>query len=216
VAAWRDTANGNKLRIFINSRYRLICLDAATGVPVDRSARVAPSIQAGAGLGDPEEALHDTSPPIVYKDLVILGNGVGDRLVYRNDPPGDIRAPRAHRKAGVDLPHDSAAGRTRERHLAAGFVELHRTYQCLGADDPRRRAQGWSSCRSAHRATISSAAAAGANLFAERSCVSTPTPARASGTTSWSITDCGTTTTRRRPTWSRFVSTAGPSTPLSS
>src|SRR5204863_474858 len=34
----------------------------------------------------------NTSPPIVYKDLVILGNGVGDRLVYRNDPPGDIRA----------------------------------------------------------------------------------------------------------------------------
>src|SRR3979409_2422461 len=30
-AAWRDAANGNKLRIFINSRYRLICLDAATG-----------------------------------------------------------------------------------------------------------------------------------------------------------------------------------------
>jgi glucose dehydrogenase len=34
----------------------------------------------------------NTSPPIVYKDLIILGNGVGDRLVYRNDPPGDIRA----------------------------------------------------------------------------------------------------------------------------
>ncbi|PYQ95850.1 MAG: hypothetical protein DMF97_16310 [Acidobacteria bacterium] len=31
VAAWRDGAAGNKLRIFINSRYRLICLDAATG-----------------------------------------------------------------------------------------------------------------------------------------------------------------------------------------
>src|SRR5207237_8907768 len=34
----------------------------------------------------------NTSPPVVYKDLVILGNGVGDRLVYRNDPPGDVRA----------------------------------------------------------------------------------------------------------------------------
>src|SRR6266849_395706 len=31
VAAWRDSADGNKLRIFINSRYHLICLDAATG-----------------------------------------------------------------------------------------------------------------------------------------------------------------------------------------
>src|SRR5207253_9251033 len=31
VAAWRDSAGGNALRIFINSRYRLICLDARTG-----------------------------------------------------------------------------------------------------------------------------------------------------------------------------------------
>src|SRR5882724_7469804 len=36
VAAWRDAENGNKLHIFINSRYRLICLDAASGQLVDR------------------------------------------------------------------------------------------------------------------------------------------------------------------------------------
>src|SRR5204863_464742 len=35
VAAWRDAADGDKLRIFINSRYHLICLDGATGTPVD-------------------------------------------------------------------------------------------------------------------------------------------------------------------------------------
>ena len=34
----------------------------------------------------------NTSPPVVYKDLVILGNGVGDRLAYKHDPPGDVRA----------------------------------------------------------------------------------------------------------------------------
>ncbi len=34
----------------------------------------------------------NTSPPVVYKDLVILGNGVGDRLAYKQDPPGDVRA----------------------------------------------------------------------------------------------------------------------------
>src|SRR5207253_10766992 len=33
VAAWRDTANGNKLRFLINSRYSLIRLDASIGVP---------------------------------------------------------------------------------------------------------------------------------------------------------------------------------------
>ena len=25
----------------------------------------------------------NTSPPVIYKDLVILGNGVGDRLMYK-------------------------------------------------------------------------------------------------------------------------------------
>ena len=34
----------------------------------------------------------NTSPPIVFKDLIIVGNGVGDRLMYKNDPPGDVRA----------------------------------------------------------------------------------------------------------------------------
>ncbi len=34
----------------------------------------------------------NTSPPLVYKDLIIAGNGVGDRLAYKQDPPGDVRA----------------------------------------------------------------------------------------------------------------------------
>jgi quinoprotein glucose dehydrogenase len=93
VAAWRDRAAGNKLRIFINSRYRLICLDAATGKPVD-SFGTNGVIDLSEGLVWAINKLHytNTSPPVIYKDLVILGNGVGDRLVYRNDPPGDIRA----------------------------------------------------------------------------------------------------------------------------
>src|SRR5947199_1846019 len=35
LAAWRDSAAGNKLRIFINSRYRLFSLDAETGRPIE-------------------------------------------------------------------------------------------------------------------------------------------------------------------------------------
>ena len=34
----------------------------------------------------------NTSPPVVWGDLVIVGNGVGDRLVYHDDPPGDVQA----------------------------------------------------------------------------------------------------------------------------
>jgi quinoprotein glucose dehydrogenase len=90
LAAWRD--NG-KLRLFLNSRYRLICLDAATGQPVETFGTKG-TVDLSQGLVWRIEKKHytQTSPPVVYKDLVILGNGVGDRLVYKNDPPGDIRA----------------------------------------------------------------------------------------------------------------------------
>jgi quinoprotein glucose dehydrogenase len=97
VAAWRDAADGGKLRIFINSRYHLICLDAASGRLVDGFGTHG-VFDLSKGLVWEINKTHytNTSPPIVYKDLVILGNGVGDRLVYRNDPPGDIRAFDAH------------------------------------------------------------------------------------------------------------------------
>jgi len=97
VAAWRDGADGNKLRIFINSRYHLICLDAATGRLVDSFGDHG-MFDLSKGLVWEINKKHytNTSPPVVYKDLVILGNGVGDRLSYRNDPPGDVRAFDAH------------------------------------------------------------------------------------------------------------------------
>ncbi len=97
VAAWRDSADGNKLRIFINSRYRLFCIDAATGALVDRfGTHGVFDLSKGLVWAINKTHYTNTSPPIVYKDLVILGNGVGDRLAYRNDPPGDVRAFDAH------------------------------------------------------------------------------------------------------------------------
>jgi quinoprotein glucose dehydrogenase len=90
VAAWKDN---DKLRIILNSRYRLIQLDAKTGELVTSFGKN--------GIVDLSEGLvwainkkhyTNTSPPIVFKDLIIVGNGVGDRLMYKNDPPGDVRA----------------------------------------------------------------------------------------------------------------------------
>jgi quinoprotein glucose dehydrogenase len=94
VAAWRD---GGKLRIFLNSRYKLICLDAQTG-KVLTSFGENSTVDLSQGLVWPINKLHytETSPPVVYKDVVIVGNGVGDRLVYRRDPPGDVRGFDAH------------------------------------------------------------------------------------------------------------------------
>jgi quinoprotein glucose dehydrogenase len=89
VAAWRD---GGTLRIFLNSRYRLICLDAETGKPVVSFGQNG-VVDLSQGLVWPINKLHysETSPPIVYNNVVIVGNGVGDRLVYHHDPPGDVR-----------------------------------------------------------------------------------------------------------------------------
>ena len=90
VAAWSD---GRTRRIFLNSRWRLIALDAATGRPIPGFGTNG-EIDLTAGLGRRINRLHytSTSPPVIWRDLVIVGNGVADRLTYRGDPPGDVQA----------------------------------------------------------------------------------------------------------------------------
>ena len=90
VATWSDSRSR---RVFINSRWRLIALDAATGTPIP-SFGTNGEIDLTAGLSRPVRKEHytNTSPPVVWGDYVIVGNGVGDRLVYRGDPPGDVQA----------------------------------------------------------------------------------------------------------------------------
>ncbi len=90
VALW--TGDGER-RVFINSRWDLIALDAATGEVIENFGHQ--------GRADLLEnltwytiPLHftQTSPPVVFDDLVIVGNGVWDRFVYRGDPPGVMQA----------------------------------------------------------------------------------------------------------------------------
>ena len=90
VATW---SNGRERRVFINARWRLIALDAATGKPV-QSFGANGEVDLTANLSRPVRKEHytNTSPPVVWGNVVILGNGVGDRLVYHGDPPGDIQA----------------------------------------------------------------------------------------------------------------------------
>jgi quinoprotein glucose dehydrogenase len=93
IAVWRDGRDGGKMRIFLNTRYRLISLDAKTGKPVSSFGDNG-VVDLSQGLVWQINKMHytETSPVVIYKDLVIVGNGVGDRLMYKNDPPGDVRA----------------------------------------------------------------------------------------------------------------------------
>lgn len=90
VGAWRD---GSKLRILVNSRAKLIELDASTGKPIPQFGDngVVDLVSGLRWQTDPKQYTN-TSPVVIYKDLVIAGNGVGDRITYKQDPPGDVRA----------------------------------------------------------------------------------------------------------------------------
>ena len=90
VTTWRD---GDDLRIFLASRFRLFSLDAASGevVPSFGEAGV---VDLSRDLIWPIDRSHFefNAAPVVYKNLVIVGSAVGDRVIYRRTPPGDVRA----------------------------------------------------------------------------------------------------------------------------
>jgi quinoprotein glucose dehydrogenase len=90
IAIWTGE---NERRIFLNTRWRLIALDATTGRPIEGFGHRGEVVLTD-HLMWRTNPLHytQTSPPVVFEDLVILGNGVWDGFVYENDPPGNVLA----------------------------------------------------------------------------------------------------------------------------
>ena len=90
VATWLD---GDTRRIFLNSRWRLFAIDAYTGEPIPTFGHRG-EIDLTERLLWHTNRLHytQTSPPVIYKNLVILGNGVWHFFVYDQDPPGNVQA----------------------------------------------------------------------------------------------------------------------------
>ena len=199
VAAWRD---GGKLRIFINSRDRLICLDGRTGELVTSfGARGVISLVDGLRWKVDPKQYTNTSPPVVFKNIVIVGNGVADRLTYPKDPPGDVRGfdartgrllwtfhtvPQAGEPGNDTWEQDSWRTTGHTNVWAPMTLDESRGLLYLPVSTPSNDFYGG---RRLDRISSPSP-----------SSVSTPPPARASGTFRSSITACGTTTCRRRPT----------------
>ncbi len=90
IAYWRD---GDDARIFLNSRDRLYAIDAATGKPAAGFGDGG-SVLLTEGHGRPVTrfGFDQTSPPVVFEDLVIVGSRIPDRLQRKFDPPGTVRA----------------------------------------------------------------------------------------------------------------------------
>jgi quinoprotein glucose dehydrogenase len=90
VAVWSE---GAERRVFLTSRWRLIALAATTGRPI-RSFGHAGEVDLTEAIGWTGDRRHfsNTSPPAVYRDLVIVGSSIADELTYPGDPPGTVVA----------------------------------------------------------------------------------------------------------------------------
>ena len=139
VAAWRDEG---RLRIFINARHKLVSLDAVTGEPVGGFGRdgVVDLVET---FDRPVEKTHfeTRSPPVVYRDLVIVGSHIPDWLIFDNDPPGDVRA--FHARTGElvwtfhTVPREGEFGRATWEDGSWKFTGHANVWPPMSLDDER-------------------------------------------------------------------------------
>jgi len=90
IAYWSD---GDSERIFLNSRDRLYAIDAATGdLDADFGVGGSAVLTEGHGREVTRFEFDQTSPPVVFEDLVIVGSRVPDGVQREFDPPGTVQA----------------------------------------------------------------------------------------------------------------------------
>ena len=93
-ALWRDSRDGNKLRVLLNTRNQLFSLDAQTGKPVASFGdHGVVSLTDGypRPISDVRHVNHGASPPVVYRDIVVVGSSVPDRYQMTTEPPGIVQ-----------------------------------------------------------------------------------------------------------------------------
>ena len=90
IAYWSE---GGDSRIFLNSRDRLYALDAETGeLDDDFGDGGSVVLTDGHGRDVTRFEFDQTSPPVVFEDLVNVGSRVPDGVQREFDPPGTVQA----------------------------------------------------------------------------------------------------------------------------
>ena len=82
-----------EMRVFINTRDSLYALHAKSGELITSFGDGGKVLLTG-DFPNPvtREEFDQTSPPVVFEDLVIVGSRVPDRIQHRFDPPGSVQA----------------------------------------------------------------------------------------------------------------------------
>ena len=162
LAYWTD---GKDERIlYVTPGYRLVALDARTGIPVQSfGTRGVVDLKQDndqtIDLVTGEVGLHSAPDRRRQHHHHRRGAPVGRRAARQEQRQGlHPRIRRPERQADVDLPHDSAPGRVRQRHLARRFVVVHRQHRARGRRCRSTKNWGWPICRSKRRPATTSAA----------------------------------------------------------
>ena len=134
-------ASGDERRLFVAADQYLYALDARTGIPVSGFAdRGRIDLRRDLGRAPASQSIRLTTPGIVYRELLIVGGRAGRRR--RSFAGGHPGVRRAHGRAAVVVPHDSASRRDRLRYLVRDVMEGERRRQQLGRHGARRVARG--------------------------------------------------------------------------
>ena len=90
IAYWSD---GEDTRIFLNSRDRLYAIDATNGnLDANFGEDGSVLLTEGHGRAVSRYEFDQTSPPVVFDDLVIVGSRIPDGVQRKFDPPGTVQA----------------------------------------------------------------------------------------------------------------------------
>ena len=150
VSYWTD-GKGDERILYVTTGYRLVALNAKNGAhgPVVRRRRRRRSEERRRVRQRPADRSGDRRDrPALDADhrqgrrhrrLLVQGGHDGQDAQQHEGPGARVR--RADRQAAVDVQHDSAARRVRQRHVGERLVGDQRQHRRVDADHGRRRSR---------------------------------------------------------------------------